>query len=61
MLGAAGYGTYAAIFMQNALAAGDAFLRPGCSLFEDADKRRIKTGILGLQNTRVRIAGILLE
>ena len=45
MLGTSGYRTYAAVFMQNALAAGDTFLCPGCSLFENADKRRIKTGI----------------
>jgi len=45
MLCASGYGADAAVLMEDAAPAGDAFLRPGGPFFEDADEFRIETGI----------------
>jgi len=40
-----GYGADAAVFVEYALAAGHAFFRPGCPLFENTDELRIEAGI----------------
>ncbi len=45
MLCAPGDRADAAVLMENAFAAGDAFFRPGGPLFEDADERRVESRV----------------
>lgn len=45
MLCAPGYGADAAVFMEDAFAAGDAFFRPGGPFLKDTNELRIQPGI----------------